>query len=166
MISPGWAEEKLLSSSSGATSMSCSHTHPDVPAVTVPGTDLPLHREVRNTVLLLLPQNHTAMLQQESIAQCSSHLGIKKLMEKLDRATNHHESMFAYVCCIFAFFWVCLLVFEGERDSNFLMYVAISVSNATVCCHTSAQGEEKRNLHLPSPAFHTHPFVSDSSRTE
>lgn len=97
MVWPGRAEEKLVGSSGGATRMSHSHTHPGVPWLTVPCTDPPVHGEVMHTVLLLLPQNHTAMLQQQSIAQCSSHCRIKELMEKLYRATNPRVSVFAYV---------------------------------------------------------------------
>lgn len=85
-------------------------------------------------------------------------------MEKLYRVTNHHGFMFAYACYVFAFFESAFWALKWKE--TLLMYVAISVPNSAMCCRTSAQGEGKRNLHLPSPAFHTHPFMSDSSRAE
>lgn len=135
-----------------------------MPWLTVPSTDLPLRWEAMHIVLLLLPQNHTAMLQQQSIAQCSNHLRIKKLMEKLYRATKHHLTMFAYVCYLFTFFLVCLLVFEWERDTPKICGNFSSKFNYMLPYFCS--GRRGKNLHLPSPAFRTHPFMSDSSRAE
>lgn len=74
--------------------------------------------------------------------------------------------LFANVCYIFVVLESAFLSLRGKE--TLLIYVAILVPNSTICCHTSVQGErkKKRDLHLPSPAFHMHPFTSDSSRAE